>query len=88
MIIELGSFIKVSLNWITACGCDTEGSEYLQCNTTGQCPCKNNVNGAKCTECVENTFNFPTCSSKKFGLGIRNTDFSLVIFTIRSNCNG
>ena len=56
------------MTWIAACGCDPEGSESLQCNGIGQCQCKDNVEGTKCTQCVDYTYNFPGCSSKNLGL--------------------
>lgn len=37
----------------TACNCNREGSETMQCNhQTGQCQCREGIGGEKCDECA------------------------------------
>lgn len=38
------------------CECDRVGSRSLQCDATGQCPCRENVDGRQCDRCQENTY--------------------------------
>lgn len=33
------------------CQCDNWGSIHPQCNSTGDCECKDNITGSKCSEC-------------------------------------
>jgi len=49
------------------CVCDigtlTDGVKYLQCNqTTGQCPCKQNVQGVNCNTCSNGFYNLVSTS--------------------------
>ena len=38
------------------CDCDPSGSTDMQCDLiTGQCPCRDKVEGRKCDRCMENT---------------------------------
>ena len=47
----------------SACGCDVQGSDG--CNELGVCSCKTNVQGDKCTECIDTLpYNFPDCTGK------------------------
>ena len=42
---------------IIECGCDaTKGSEDVQCDSTGQCTCKDSYIGLKCDMCQEDYF--------------------------------
>ena len=47
------------------CDCNADGSTSLQCKDDGSCDCKNYITGQKCDQCMENYYNFPTCSSKQ-----------------------
>ena len=39
------------------CECHPVGSEGTQCDDSGQCPCKDTVDGRKCDECAPAHFN-------------------------------
>ena len=41
------------------CECNAEGSESLQCDDHGKCPCKPNIAGDKCDKSVPGYFEFP-----------------------------
>ena len=51
--------------YISACNCDIEGSNSEKCNvTTGQCDCKENIEGMKCRTCsIDNKYG-PGCIGK------------------------
>ena len=55
---------KLILYSVKACECNADGSTSLQCKDDGNCECNKYITGAKCNQCVEEHFNFPTCSSK------------------------
>ena len=46
-----------------ACECNTEGSISSDCTDSGQCECKNNVEGVSCDYCKPGYFGFPDCQS-------------------------
>lgn len=48
----------------SGCDCNPDGSINLQCNNSGQCPCKPNVTGEKCDSCAPGFHGFPKCTSK------------------------
>lgn len=44
------------------CECDFRGSMSFECDTFGgQCPCRPNIIGRKCSECRTGFYGFPTC---------------------------
>ena len=52
-------------NGAVACNCDTDGSLSFDCqNFGGQCTCRENVIGRKCTHCREGYYGFPRCKRK------------------------
>ncbi|GFR89290.1 laminin subunit beta 1, partial [Elysia marginata] len=40
------------------CACDPQGSTSLQCDESGQCPCKDSVQGFKCDVCKDGFYGF------------------------------
>ena len=51
---------------ISACDCNTEGSNGSSCNAGGICSCKAQIVGSKCDSCAVGYFNFPTCQGKHY----------------------
>ena len=49
---------------ISACNCNTEGSNGETCDVNGVCSCKANIINDKCDTCQAGLFNFPTCEGK------------------------
>ena len=45
------------------CNCNVDGSTSLQCKDDGSCDCNKYIDGDKCDQCMEQHYNFPTCSS-------------------------
>ncbi|XP_013408769.1 laminin subunit alpha isoform X2 [Lingula anatina] len=53
------------------CNCNSDGSQSFQCNEFGgQCRCKPNVIGRKCTQCRTGYFGFPDCRPCDCPLGL------------------
>ena len=46
---------------ISACNCNTQGSNGNNCTANGVCSCIDNIVGRKCDSCAGGHFNFPTC---------------------------
>ena len=46
------------------CDCNDLGSNSTSCHTNGQCFCKANIVGYKCTECKSGYHGFPDCTGK------------------------
>lgn len=53
----LSNVFNVIIILFSECECDYVGSTDLQCEPTGQCPCRPNVEGRRCDRCKENTHN-------------------------------
>ena len=49
---------------ISACNCNTQGSNSNNCDANGVCSCKTNIINAKCDTCQSGFFNFPVCEGK------------------------
>ena len=49
---------------VVACNCSVAGSLNLQCNATGYCDCKANVDGIQCDQCSEGFFNLDAGNSE------------------------
>ena len=49
---------------ISACGCNTQGSNGNSCSPNGVCSCKANIIGSKCDSCAAGYSNFPTCQGQ------------------------
>ena len=45
--------------FFSECKCNPDGS--LQCDTDGNCACKEGYDGIKCDECKQNYIGFPNC---------------------------
>ena len=44
------------------CFCNEDGSQSMTCDDKdGKCPCKPNVVGDKCNQCIFGTYDFPDC---------------------------
>ena len=62
-----------SIQQLSECNCNQDGSSSLQCDDNGVCNCKDGFTGSKCDNCVpnvignmcdscqENYFNYPQC---------------------------
>ena len=48
------------------CNCNVDGSTTLQCKDDGSCDCNKYIDGDKCDQCMEQHYNFPTCSSMQY----------------------
>ena len=46
---------------ISACECDIDGSTGISCSDSGQCACKENIEGVPCDRCTVNHYDFPNC---------------------------
>ena len=58
------SFILQCNLLFAACECITQGEKEGsngECNADGECSCKDNVEGAKCSECSAGYEEFPDC---------------------------
>ena len=50
-----------------ACGCNTIGSKSTVCDKmSGQCTCKDNIEGLTCGSCIDGRFGFPFCEGKYY----------------------
>lgn len=51
----------VILLLISACNCESPGSNGISCNVDGQCSCHSNFDGKTCGQCKESFYNYPAC---------------------------
>lgn len=62
-LLLLSTIIFVSITHIDAyCNCDPAGSIGRWCRYDGQCTCKRNVQGQRCDECIDGTFDLSETS--------------------------
>lgn len=49
------------------CDCNNQGSNSTEgCNSDGNCYCKANIIGSKCTSCNSGYYGFPDCKCKVY----------------------
>ena len=46
------------------CVCSSSGSNSTSCSSSGDCSCKPNVVGTKCTACEPGYYGFPNCTGE------------------------
>ena len=56
----------------------------MQCDVNGKCPCKDFVEGDKCTICSKTSFDYPNC--KGLLLGILGLCISVILKILISDC--
>ena len=48
------------------CKCDKDGSiDTITCTSDGECLCKDNIDGLKCSKCKDGYFGFPNCKRNR-----------------------
>ena len=62
--MNLEVMVHISFH-ISACNCNTLGSNSNNCNDNGVCICRANIVGSKCNSCIDGLFNFPLCDTGK-----------------------
>ena len=67
MVNETFSVIFKHCDWLELfivddCNCHPNGTETNRCDASGQCHCKCDIQGLKCTECTDFHFGFPFCN--------------------------
>ena len=58
----------------------------MQCNTNGDCTCKNGFTGSKCDECKPNYFDYPSCQGLSKQLDFKNINL-IPSYVSECNCN-
>ena len=52
----------INVFYFLDCNCHPEGSNGIACDDkSGQCDCKDNIEGLECTNCTDKHYNFPNC---------------------------
>lgn len=53
------------VNYLSGCQCSSAGSFHDACDLiTGECPCKDNVEGHNCDSCKDGTFNLDSANQQ------------------------
>lgn len=60
-IISPSIFSLSLFSRVTACKCQSPGSNGVSCNGEGQCTCYSNFDGETCNHCKEGYYNYPSC---------------------------
>ena len=70
------------------CHCNPYGSANMQCNVSGQCPCKANVTGEKCTQCISGFYGLPNmpCAGNFHEKLCGELNFSVNVLCFRVKC--
>ena len=65
------------------CKCVVAGSKTTQCDLqSGDCDCKDNIDGKTCNKCVDQFFGFPSCKRM-----FTNHYFFFIIIILIAACN-
>ena len=56
---------KVTLSFVSECGCNPDGSTSLQCDANGNCTCKDGFGGKQCDLCKKEGFTGSKCDECK-----------------------
>lgn len=52
---------KLHIFYLTACDCESRGSNGITCDSEGKCECLENFAGQHCDSCKEGYYNYPAC---------------------------
>ena len=60
-----------------ACNCNSQGSNSESCDDlSGNCSCKSNVVGSKCSDCEPGYYEFPNCTGGPKSMILHNESHS------------
>ena len=61
------SIYYLMTSYLLACDCNKIGSNSAEgCNSEGNCYCKTNIIGSKCSSCISGYYGFPDCKCKVY----------------------
>ena len=63
ILIFFSATATKSLSLQDNCNCNPNGVDTEGCDASGQCHCKCDIQGLKCTECTDFHYGFPNCST-------------------------